>query len=152
MFYCFQNNKQNNTKNTQKKRRIARLCVNTGEITEKILSYLNPATLCIVEQVCIAWQQIVLGKDNVLWRRQLEFQLADHQEWEVIYDRCCFHGAPEPIAGGAALMPVQYTLPASVGETWKERYVSIKWGVFLKKGVEQSLCVSPAWNNPRVER
>jgi len=39
-----------------------------SEITEKILSYLSPATLCISEQVCMAWQQIVAGKDNVLWR------------------------------------------------------------------------------------
>ena len=96
-----------------------------GEITEKILSYLTPATLCTVEQVCVAWQEIVLGKDNVLWRRQLEFQLTDHHEWEVIYDRCCFHGLPDPVAGAGTLVPVHYTL-ASAGETWKERYQQVQ--------------------------
>jgi F-box and WD-40 domain protein 1/11 len=87
-----------------------------SEIAEKILSYLEPAALCIVERVCGSWQRIVRAKDKLLWRRLLERNLIENQKWDVIYQR----------SFGADAQPgVKYQVPEAAWANWKSRYMHV---------------------------
>eukprot|EP00039_Didymoeca_costata_P012895 m.188358 g.188358 ORF g.188358 m.188358 type:complete len:484 (-) comp15616_c0_seq3:1875-3326(-) len=52
-----------------------------SEIAEKILSYLDPRTLCLIEQVSRTWLRILRSADSVLWRRMLEEKMSHSKKW-----------------------------------------------------------------------
>lgn len=84
-----------------------------SEITEKILSYLSPAMLCVVEQVCQTWRQVVADKDAVLWKRQLEYNVRNCTLWEDVYSRYIRRTLPA----------VPYGVdPPTAGGSWKSMY------------------------------
>lgn len=54
-------------------------------LAEKILGYLDAASLCAAEMVCKEWQRVV--SDGMLWKKLIEYNVRTDSLWRGLAER-----------------------------------------------------------------